>query len=151
MMNQQKLTENIKVELENLNIAVAGLQQSMQKCTPLLTQDDWSFSQSESIDSLMVKFSRISDIFTQKILTSIVVLSLEDFDGFIDKINICEKLGVIISAQDVADIRQIRNKVSHEYANDAIVKIFHETLEYASKLLANIDQTKTYINQNYTK
>ncbi|MDC9715594.1 MAG: hypothetical protein PSN36_07260, partial [Gammaproteobacteria bacterium] len=93
MISKERLIENIKVELQNLETAVAGLQKSMQKCIPLSTQSDWSFSQSESADSLMVKFSRISDIFTQKILTSIVILSLENFDGFIDKINICEKLG----------------------------------------------------------
>lgn len=146
MISKERLIENIKVELQNLETAVAGLQKSMQKCIPLSTQSDWSFSQSESADSLMVKFSRISDIFTQKILTSIVILSLENFDGFIDKINICEKLGVIISAQDMVDIRQLRNKVNHEYESEMITKIFNDILEYTPKLLANIEQTKSYIN-----
>lgn len=151
MINQQKLIANINNEFVNLEIAIAGLERSMEKCQPLLLKNEWSFSESESIDSLIVKFARISDIFTQKILTSIVVLSLEDFDGFIDKINICEKLNAIISAQDMQNIRALRNKANHEYNGDMIAQIFHNVAQYSPLLLKNIAQTKRYIAKNLTQ
>ena len=147
MINKQKTTNNINQELENLELAIVGLQRSMDKCQPLLLKDDWSFSESESVDSFVVKFSRISDIFTQKILTSIVILSLEDFDGFIDKVNICEKLNVIISAEDINNIRALRNKANHEYNSDMLIEIFQNVMQYAPKLLENIEQTKQYIKK----
>ena len=148
MINREKLITNINNEFANLEIAIIGLQRSMEKCQPLLSKNNWSFSESESIDSLIVKFARISDILTQKILTSIVILSLEDFDGFIDKVNICEKLKVIISAEDMKEIRELRNKVNHEYVSDMIAQIFHHVMQYTPILLNNITQTKQYIVKN---
>ncbi|SMM98945.1 hypothetical protein SPONN_82 [uncultured Candidatus Thioglobus sp.] len=144
MTNEAKLIKNVKTELKNLDKAVVKLQESYQHCKAIGVYDDDVVA-----DALSIRFARASDIFTQKILTSVVILSLEDFDGFIDKVNICEKLNAIISAEDVFGIRRIRNKVNHEYAGQEIIKIFNDTLKYTPKLLANIEQTNSYINQNY--
>jgi hypothetical protein len=144
MINEKKLIANIHTELKNLDKAIIKLQESYQDCKIIGVYNDDVVA-----DALIIRFARASDMFTQKILTSLVILSLEIFDGFIDKINICEKLNIIISAQELIKIRQLKNKINHEYVGEMIAEIFNDTLEYAPKLIDNINQTKTYIKNTF--
>jgi hypothetical protein len=75
----------------------------------------------------------------------LVALLHETTQGFIDKINICDKFYIINNGQELLAIRDLRNSVNHEYAGNMISKIFNDILEYTPKLLANIEQTKVYI------
>lgn len=144
MINEEKLIKNVAVELKNLDKAIIKLQESYQDCKVIDVYDDDVVA-----DALSIRFARASDIYTQKILSTLVALLHETTQGFIDKINICEKFYIINNAQELLAIRDLRNSVNHEYAGDMIIKIFDDTMEYTPKLMANIEQTKTYINKQY--
>jgi hypothetical protein len=147
MINKEKLILNIKADLFNLNEAITGLNKSFEKCLDLIDKQEKTFENYESIDSIIIKFARISDIYTQKILTSLMILSIEKPEGFIDKVNICEKLGIIESATDLGHIRDLRNSVTHDYEGDVVNRIFLDTMKYTPILLSNIDTTKQYLKK----
>jgi hypothetical protein len=149
MINEEKLKSNIKEELLLLDEALIGLKKSFIKCNELLDKENKTFENLESIDSIIIKFARISDIYTQKILTSVIILSLEKTDGFIDKVNICEKLGVIDSASSLSTIREIRNYTSHEYAPSMVNAIFKNIMQSIPILLKNIELTKKYLKNKF--
>ncbi|CAC9572052.1 hypothetical protein [uncultured Gammaproteobacteria bacterium] len=140
MINEKKLIANVVVELKNLDKAVIKLQESYQHCKVIGVYDDDVVA-----DALSIRFARASDIYIQKILSTLVALLHETTQGFIDKINICDKFYIINNGQELLAIRDLRNSVNHEYAGNMISKIFNDILEYTPKLLANIEQTKVYI------
>jgi hypothetical protein len=134
--------ENVKAVLkanqDALEIALPSFLRSLEKCRVFDLEAPLSFEVEESFDALTSKFARVSDIFTQKVLKSFVILTREDAPTFMDRMNLCEKLGVIPSAEDLIDIRDLRNQIAHEYLSNNLVEVYHECLLLSDKLMAAI-------------
>ena len=147
MINQEKLKSNLEQELTNLTKSKDILQRSFDSCADIIYP--FNFNESEKIDALTVRLARCSDIYTQKILTAILILLKEKADGFLDKINLCEKFNIIESSQELAYIKDLRNSVTHDYDGEFINKIFIDTMQYTLILLKNIQQTKNYLADRF--
>jgi hypothetical protein len=145
MINKEKLKQHLKVELQNLTKSADILYKSYDSCKNIVYP--FNFLENEKVDALTIRLARSSDIYTQKILTSVLLLQKEQVDGFLDKVNICEKLGIIESATDLGHIRDLRNSVTHDYEGDVVNRIFLDTMKYTPILLSNIDTTKQYLKK----
>jgi hypothetical protein len=142
-MNASTLANVLADHRRLLLQAIPSFERSLSKCQSiLLDKEPLSFEAEESFDSLTFKFARISDIFTQKLLKSLVLYLREDAPTFLDRMNLCEKLGVIPSAESMVAIRDLRNLIAHEYSVDRIVDVYAETLRLADSLLAAIRQAE---------
>ncbi len=148
MINEEKLKINLQQELSNLDKAVNRLLESYDECKNF--KEPFNSQQDKLVDALTIRLARASDIYTQKILTNIVLILRENSDGFIDKVNICEKLGFVTNADDLIKLRDLRNNVAHDYEGNFITNIFNSTILYTPKLLASIDKTKQYIANKIT-
>jgi hypothetical protein len=104
----------------------------------------------ESLDALTSKFSRVSDIFTQKVLKSLVLLTREDAPTFVDRMNLCEKLGIISSAADLIEIRDLRNQIAHEYLTENLTEIYGDCMVLSGKLLTEIKTANKAIQKYLT-
>lgn len=130
----------LESNLELLRRALPSFTMSLEKCRRIDLSDGVSFDEEESFDALTSKFSRISDIFTQKVLKSLTLLLREDAPTFIDRMNLCEKLGILPSAENMISIRDLRNLIAHEYVAENVLEIYRETLGLSAKLLEAISQ-----------
>jgi len=130
----------LESNLELLRQALPSFTRSLEKCRRIDLSDGVSFDEEESFDALTSKFSRISDIFTQKVLKSLTLMLREDAPTFIDRMNLCEKLGILPSAENMISIRDLRNLIAHEYAAENVLEIYRETLGLSAKLLEAISQ-----------
>ncbi|HZK94682.1 MAG TPA: hypothetical protein VFC67_10785 [Prolixibacteraceae bacterium] len=83
-------------------------------------KENCTFEELESFDSLTSIFNHTSDIFTQKVLRSVWMLRHEPFVQFIDMMNKGEKMLMLQSADQMIEIRDLRNRISHEYIPEAI-------------------------------
>jgi hypothetical protein len=138
-MNASALARVLADHRRLLLQALPSFERSLSKCQSiLLDKEPLSFEAEESFDSLTSKFARISDIFTQKLLKSLVLYLREDAPTFLDRMNLCEKLGVIPSAESMVAIRDLRNLIAHEYSVERITEIYAETLDRSKDLLAAI-------------
>ena len=124
-----------------------SLQQSRDKTHQLLQQSELSFEELESIDSLTSKFSRTSDIYLQKVLRSIWMLLREDTVPLIDLLNRAEKLMIIVSAEELLQMRDIRNQIAHEYLPEAVPELAKEVVMMTTLLQKNIEQTERFLRQ----
>ena len=124
-----------------------SLQQSTNKTRQLLRQSEFSFEELESIDSLTSKFSRTSDIYLQKVLRSIWMLLREDTVPLIDLLNRAEKLMIIVSAEELLQMRDIRNQIAHEYLPEAVPELAKEVVVMTTLLQKNIEQTERFLRQ----
>ena len=127
--------------------SLKSLQQSRDKTHQLLQQSEFSFEELESIDSLTSKFSRTSDIYLQKVLRSIWMLLRQDTVPLIDLLNRAEKLMIIVSAEELLQMRDIRNQIAHEYLLEAFPELASEVVVMTTLLQKNIEQTERFLGQ----
>jgi hypothetical protein len=143
-MNTSNLQSLLELNWSLLKQALPSFERSLVKCRDLDFSSPISFEIEESLDALLSKFSRLSDIYTQKILKTTIFLLREDAPTFLDRVNLCEKLGIIPSAEEIIAIRDLRNIIAHEYLSENLVEIYMEIIQLSANLLKAIVQTEKF-------
>ena len=145
-MKDDKLKlELLREELTLLSKAVETLKLSVAKCKKIGIKSDYTFEEEESFDSLTSKFGRTSDLFTQKVLRTIWMLLHEPFVPFIDMLNKAEKMNLVESSEQLIELRDLRNEITHEYLPDALTELVPEVIENCEILFENINKTKKFV------
>ncbi|HNY12122.1 MAG TPA: hypothetical protein PKK26_11080, partial [Candidatus Wallbacteria bacterium] len=89
--NREKLKiEELKNMLVILDKAEEGFNYSINKCDSIGIKHDYCFEELDAFEALTSRFSRISDILTQKIFPLIFMILKETPLTTIDKINLAE-------------------------------------------------------------
>ena len=143
-MNVSNLQNLLDLNWNVLKQALPSFERSLVKCRNLDFSPPISFETEESLDALSSKFSRVSDIFTQKVLKTLIFVLREDAPTFLDRMNLCEKLGIIPSAEEIIAIRDLRNIIAHEYLSENLVEIYTEVIQLSDNLLKAILQTEKF-------
>lgn len=143
-MNTSNLQSLLDLNWNLLKQAVPSFERSLVKCRDFDFSSPISFEIEESLDALSSKFSRLSDIYTQKILKTIIFLLREDAPTFLDRVNLCEKLGIIPSAEELIAVRDLRNMIAHEYLSENLVEIYMEIIRLSDSLLKAILETEKF-------
>jgi hypothetical protein len=150
MTKANNTLELLQQNWQLLSQSVETLELSVDKCSKIKTGATFSFEEQESIDSLTSKFSRTSDIFTQKVLRGVWAMLHEPYEPFIDFMNKAEKLNIIHSADELLRIRDLRNQIAHEYLPEAIGELMIDVIESYPSLKNNINKTHNYLqNRNW--
>ena len=145
--NEEHIRELLEQNWQLLQNSLYTLNMSVGKVQNIMPKEDYTFEEMESFDSLTSKFGRTSDIYTQKVIRTIWMLLHEPFEPFIDMMNRSEKMGLIRSSNDMIDIRDTRNQITHEYIPEAIQELVPEVIRLAGKLEENIDYTHDFIGR----
>ena len=143
-MNVSNLQNLLDLNWNVLKQALPSFERSLVKCRDLDFSLPISFEREESLDALSSKFSRVSDIFTQKVLKTLIFVLREDAPTFLDRMNLCEKLGIIPSAEEIIAIRDLRNIIAHEYLSENLMEIYTEIIQLSDNLLKAILQTEKF-------
>jgi|TARA_B100000745_G_scaffold294707_1_gene238027 hypothetical protein len=146
-IDQTELEEILKQHWDLLLRSLKTLQQSREKTQVYLNKTDLNFEELESIDSLTSKFGRTSDIYLQKVLRTVWLLLREDTVPLIDLLNRAEKLRMILSADQLLQMRDIRNQITHEYLPEAAPELALEVNRKTEQLAQNIEQTERFLRQ----
>ena len=141
----QALADLLQTEWDLLEAAALTLQLSIEKCRAIGQKENYTFEELESFDSLTSKFNRASDIFTQKVLRTTWMLLHEPFVPFIDMVNQAEKMQIIDSADEIIEIRDLRNQIAHEYIPEAIPDLVPEVIELTDHLKKNIKECRHFL------
>ena len=144
-MNTGNIKSVLALNRDILSKALPSFIRSIEKCRAFELTPPIPFEVEESFDALTSKFSRVSDIFTQKVLKSFVILTREDAPTFLDRAHLCEKLGLIPSADELVAIRDMRNLIAHEYLSENLLEVYKECLELSAKLLTAIQAANAAI------
>lgn len=115
------ISENLKKEFsETLRLyqrALANLEESLESCRAV-PEREFSSNDKILVEALTGRFSRASDLLLQKLLVTIDRLELEERGSVIDRIHKAEKRGLVDSADDLKLVRELRNRIVHEYVVD---------------------------------
>lgn len=77
-----------------------------------LEDDD---TRSEMLDAFVSRFGRLQDTLGDKLLSALLRFSLEKTGTQLDNLLRAEKLGWIASVQAWVEVRELRNRLIHEY------------------------------------
>lgn len=120
---------------------------SYQKCRGLNLSKDLSEETLEDLEAFASRFARTADIFTQKVVAGLLLLLQEDIATFIDRMNFCEKIRLIPSADSLVEIRALRNAVAHEYRQTNLLELYGKILELTPNLNQSISLAKEFLQK----
>ncbi len=74
----------------------------------------------EALDQFLFRFAKLQDVMGQRLFTGILELLEEPVKeiSFLDRLNRLEQLTIIDSKEQWLNLRNIRNKLAHEYEDD---------------------------------
>lgn len=124
--------------------AEEALRYSYARCLALGKKETYTPEEQERFESLSSRFARLSDILVQKVFRLIDRLDLDDRGTVRDRINRAAKGGLVDDAERFAELRELRNRIAHEYVPAAVQTIFHEVLDGAPVVLAVGDRVRAY-------
>lgn len=104
---------------------------------------------SEMLDAFVARYSRLQDALGDKLLPALLRLSLEKTGSQLDNLFKAEKLGWVESAETWIELRELRNRLVHEYiktADDLLASI-KQALSGVPVLFATQQRMKKYATQ----
>ncbi len=149
MQKKDLIKQNLQEYIDLLDQSVKALEYSYSKSKSISLNKILTLDELEILEAFTARFSRTSDILTQKVLTSFFMILGEDFHTLIDKANFLEKINVLKKADDILIIRSLRNEVSHEYSTADIKEMFSDTIKHTKNLLKIVKNLKEYINKKF--
>ena len=122
--------------------AARRLEESLQR-VPLAELDELADTPegAERLDALTSRFARLSDLLIQQIFHLADQLDLESEGTLIDRLNRAEKRGWIGSANDWKRIRELRNRINHEYPPERWKQIVREAIDSSRLVLDCVERT----------
>ncbi|MDX2188378.1 MAG: hypothetical protein SFY32_00830 [Bacteroidota bacterium] len=124
------------------------LQESYDRACLFGIKNEYDLDEKIEIEALTARFARMSDLITQKLLRSILIILKEPSELVIDRINKSAKYGIIENDIKMLEIRDLRNEIAHEYIPDEIDKIYIKVFELTPVLLSEIKNISSYIQSN---
>jgi uncharacterized protein with HEPN domain len=141
---RELLIDQLEEHLAFLDKSVIALDFSYDKCSIIGEKEEYDLEQQESFEALASRFARTSDILTQKVLKTMFIFLQENIKTVLDAANFLEKLEVIENADDLLNIREIRNQIAHEYVESDIKNLFSDVLRYVPELKKIINNVNNY-------
>lgn len=150
-MNRKKVISEILEVSDLLERAIITLNKSYQLACNIDINEELNDENQIHLESYTSRFSRLSDIYTQKFLKAFfMLLGLTDY-SLIDKANWLEKHNIIDEFSILIDIRDLRNDITHEYIIEELNFTFDSALKRHNDLILMINKSISYAKENLTK
>lgn len=111
-----------------------------------LTEDD---ERSERVEAFAARYSRLQDTLGDRLFPRLLALVGQRGGTLIDRLNQLERLGLLSDAQSWLAWRNLRNRLVHEYMDEAAE--FADALlvarDYAASLCDVVDRIEAWLNQ----
>jgi uncharacterized protein YutE (UPF0331/DUF86 family) len=99
------------------------------------------------LDTYSARFSRCVDVFENKILKTIASIIDGKFMTALDLFNKMEQLKIISSARSFYKIKQLRNRMVHEYAEEDWILIIKSAISFGPILLESYKSTMDFCHK----
>jgi len=145
-----KHREHVRVleeTLRQLDDGATWLRRSLKRCRKAAGKNELSASDLDAFEALTSRFARMSDMILQKLFRGLDRIELEDSGTLLDALNRAEKRGLVDSAAGFLEIRELRNEIAHEYAQEKLGDLFDAVLEHSPALLEIVRRAGDYCRQ----
>ena len=90
------------------------------------------------------RFARLSDLLTQRVMRLADDIELESAGSLLDRIHRAEKRGWVEADGQLVRIRELRNLIAHEYADEKLADIYRAVFQLAPALLAAVPRVAVW-------
>ncbi|MBM2815999.1 MAG: hypothetical protein HW421_2761 [Ignavibacteria bacterium] len=150
-MKRDSLLVHLFETISSADKAMVVLRKTYDDCIKINPDIKYSDSELVLFEALTSRFARACDLLTQKVMKTTIQVLGEDLKTFIDIANFFEKIEVLESADDLLEIRRIRNSIAHEYMEEKVEQLITEVLILTPKLFEIYESTKLYIEKKFGK
>lgn len=114
---------------------------------------DESDEDSEMLDAFVSRYSRMQDTLGDKLLPALLRASLEKTGAQLDNLLRAEKLGWIESTETWVELRELRNRMVHEYMEtaDALLEALQQAISNVPVLIETQKRMAAYAQQSVLK
>jgi len=138
--------EILKENLYALNLSLNRLMYSFEKCGNIGIKGNYSNDEFESFEAMTSRYARTTDMLVNKVLRSLDEVEYIDGGTVIDATYNTEKRG-IATAQELRNLKDLRNLIAHEYVTEKIVRFFDKVLEFTPFLKIVIERLNDYCSR----
>ncbi len=143
-MTEKEYIDILHNNLLYFNKGIRRLFESYKKCSEIKDTSDWGNVNFDEFELLMIRYARASDMLIHKIFRSIDIIEMEDGGTLIDVINRAEKRELIDSALQIREIKELRNRIAHEYIVEQLKDVFMQVLKFAPVILETGEKVNKY-------
>ena len=147
MKEEEQILIELKEELDYLVKAFDTFSYAYNNCKKIGIKIEYSYDELDKWEAYTARFSRISDIITQKIMNSIMILTEGYAGSLIDKANFAEQNGLVNKAADFTKLRLLRNYIAHEYTKQNSNEIFEKVMNNYSILKELFDKISQFCSK----
>jgi uncharacterized protein YutE (UPF0331/DUF86 family) len=134
----------LKKNISSADAAEKWLKRSYAKCQSISFSEALSEDEMDNLEALTSRFARMADILIHKVFRSIELAELEIPGTIIDTVNRMEKRGLIKKTEEIRQLKDLRNTISHEYEETHLIELMKECLEKTPLLFEVLDNIKKY-------
>jgi len=144
-MNRETEAVYLAESLEELERALDHLRYSAKATAGIsgnlagVTEDELA-----QVEAFTSRFARVVDIVTKRVLRALDRVEWYDAGTLLDVANRAEKRGLIDSVDWLRELKDTRNRISHDYAGQRLSEILVYCREELNRLLDTCDRIKKY-------
>jgi uncharacterized protein YutE (UPF0331/DUF86 family) len=144
-MNPQTQATYLRESLAELDRALGHLEYSATACADLpLPQTPPTEEALAIIEAFTSRFARVVDLMSKRVLRAMDRFEMYEAGTLLDVANRAEKRGVIDSVDWLRELKDTRNRISHDYAGDRLPEILAYCREELPRLLDTCQRIKDY-------
>jgi len=146
-MNPQPQAAYLAESLAELKRALGHLRYSASSCAERVVHPA-SPSEEElaRIEAFTSRFARVVDLMSKRVLRAIDAYEMYEPGTLLDVANRAEKRGVIESVDWLRELKDTRNRISHDYAGDLLPEVLAYCRAELPRLSATCERIATYGN-----
>ncbi len=143
-MNIEETRSLLTHHIDLANKAARWLERSQRKCEHIKISESISDDDFDNLETLTSRFARLADILIQKVFRAVDMVQLEPSGTTIDVINRAEKRG-LAAPNKLRLIRELRNKIAHEYEDSDLLKLYDLINQMTPDLLSIFQNAVAYV------
>jgi hypothetical protein len=144
-MTRQTQAAYLVESLAELDRALSHLKYSANACANLLSHEPAPTEDAlAQIEAFTSRFARVVDLMSKRVLRAMDQFEMYEPGTLLDVANRAEKRGVIESVDWLRELKDTRNRISHDYAGDRLPEILVYCREELPWLLTTCKCIKEY-------
>jgi uncharacterized protein with HEPN domain len=108
---------------------------------------------SERLEAFSSRFSRLQDTVMDKLLPRVLAAAGEAIGSAIDNLNRADRLGLVQEPDEWIALRQLRNRLVHEYMEDAeeFSTVLNQVVRLSAELIKSVERVRQYAEDRFGK
>lgn len=143
-MNARDREAHLRKCLDALDAASEWLERSFGQCRGGLGAKPYPPERFDAFETLTSRFARTADVLIHKVYRALDSLDMEQGGTVLDVVNRAHKRGLLDSVERLREMKDVRNEIAHEYAQDSLEELFADVLALPPELLSLTARVREY-------